>query len=347
MIEQQVWGMNDKGEPIILYTITNSRGEWVKVLNLGATIAGIGVFDKNGRIDDVVLGYKDWKDYFCDGAAFGKSVGRYANRICKGRFTLDGIQYRLAVNNGPNHLHGGPMGFQNHVWESSVEGEVVVMEYVSSDGEEGYPGNMTVQARFNWDDDANLKIDYYATCDKKTIVNLTNHVYFNLKGDGNGDILDHSLKLYCNKFLPTDSTAIPTGELQSVKGTPMDFMQPHAIGERISESFQQLIWGKGYDHCWAIDNWANGKLCKAAELFETTTGRKVSVTTTQPGIQIYTGNWLDGAPEGKRSTYSDRSGVAMECQSFPDTPNKPDFPSCVLEPGSTYQQHIIYSFTAE
>lgn len=346
MVEQQIWGMDESGKAVILYTITNSRGEWVKILNLGASIAGIGVLDKNGNIDDVVLGYKEWRSYFCDGAAFGKSVGRYANRICKGLFTLDGVQYKLAINNGPNHLHGGPMGFQNRIWDSSVEGDAVIMEYFSADGEEGYPGNLSVMARFDWDDNANLEITYTARTDRTTIVNLTNHVYFNLKGDGKGDILDHSLKLNCSSYLPTDDTSIPYGNLEQVAGTPMDFTEPHLIGERIAEPFQQLIWGKGYDHCWVIDNWSSGNICQAAELSESTTGRKVTVRTTQPGIQIYTGNWLEGAPEGKRATYHDRSGVAMECQSFPDTPNKPQFPSCVLTPDSLYEQHIVYSFSA-
>lgn len=346
-IEQQIWGMTDEGRPVILYTMTNSSGAYVKVTNLGAAIVAIGVPDKTGAIDDVALGYKDWRSYRCDGPGMGKSVGRYANRIAKGKFTLDGKEYNLAINNGPNHLHGGPTGFANRLWESRVETDRVVFSYVSAPGEEGYPGELGVEAVFDWDDDCNLEITYYAKCDAPTVVNLTNHVYFNLKGDGNGNILDHTLQLAAAKFLPTDSGQIPTGELQSVEGTPMDFRTPHVIGERINDKYEALVIGNGYDHCWAIDGYREGKLSVAGKLCEATSGRCVTVSTTQPGIQIYTGNWLSGAPMGKKVAYADRDGIAMECQSFPDSPNKPSFPTTVLRPGEQYEQHIIYSFSAE
>lgn len=347
-IEQVVWGMTQEGEPIILYTMTNSRGEYVKLTNLGATIVAVGVLDKKGVVGDVALGYKEWQSYMNDGPAMGKSVGRYANRIARGKFSLNGVDYRLAVNNGPNHLHGGPTGFQNRIWQSRVEGNRIVFNYVSASGEEGYPGELGCEACFDWDDEANLEITYFAKADADTICNLTNHVYFNLKGDGNGIIEDHTLQLFAQKYLPTDSTSIPTGELANVAGTPMDFTTPHVIGERIEENFEALKFGKGYDHCWAIDGWEVGKMCKAAVLSEPTSGRSVEVYTTQPGVQIYTGNWLEGAPlnkEGKE--YVDRSGVAMECQAFPDSPNKANFPSCILEKGEIYQQHIVYAFKAK
>lgn len=343
-VEQQIWGMTPDGDPVILYTMTNANGAWVKLINLGATVVGVGVPDKNGKIDDVVLGYKDWQSYQGDGAAMGKSVGRYANRIGRGKFTLDGKECRLAINNGPNHLHGGPSGFQNRLWQSRVEGNRVVFSYVSAPNEEGYPGELGCEACYDWDDDCNLEISYFASTDSATIVNLTNHLYFNLKGEGCGTIEDHTLQLNCQKFLPTDSTAIPTGVLESVVGTPMDFIAPHIIGQRINDDYEHLKIGKGYDHCWVIDNWEKDKLCFACTLSETSSGRVVEVRTTQPGIQIYTGNWLDGSPMGKHNEYVDRSGVAMECQSFPDTPNKPDFPSCVIRKGDTYEQHIIYTF---
>ncbi len=348
-IEQYVWGLTPEGMPVILYTMTNQQGAYVKLTNLGAAIVAVGVPDKHGKIDDVALGYEEWSSYQGDGAAMGKSVGRYANRIARGRFTLDGADYHLAVNNGPNHLHGGPTGFANRLWEARVETDRVVFAYQSPDGEENYPGDLNVEACYDWGDDNALIITYYGRVDgKATILNLTNHVYFNLKGDGQGDILDHTLQLNASHFLPTDPTAIPTGELQPVEGTPMDFRTPHLIGQRIEQPYEHLTIGKGYDHCWAIDGWTPGQLTAAGTLSEASTGRKIEILTTQPGIQIYTGNWLAGSPAGKHGQqYIDRSGVALECQLFPDTPNKPQFPGngAVLRPGETYKQQIVYKFS--
>ncbi len=343
-IEQVIWGATTEGEPIVLYTMTNSKGEWVKLTNLGATIVGVGVKDKDGVVGDVVLGYKDWQSYQGDGAAMGKSVGRYANRIARGKFTLDGVDYRLAINNGPNALHGGPTGFQNRIWQSRVEGDRVVFNYVSTPGEEGYPGECGVEACYDWDNEGNLEITYFASTDSATIVNLTNHVYFNLKGDGQGTIEDHHLQLAAEKWLPTDSVQIPTGELAAVEGTPMDFRTSTVIGSRIEDDFEALKIGKGYDHCWAVDGWEKGKMSYAGELYSEQSGRYVKVSTTQVGIQIYTGNWLEGSPEGKHGEYVDRSGVALECQAFPDSPNKANFPSVELRKGEVYEQHIVYSF---
>lgn len=358
-ITQQVWGFTPEsptgtaggGEPVILYTMTNANGATVQLTNYGASIVGITVPDRMGKMADVVLGYGKWQSYIADGPAMGKSVGRYANRIAKGKFTLDGKEYRLAVNNGPNHLHGGPTGFANRLWEGRVERDRVVFGYHSADGEEGYPGALYVEACFDWDDDNKLDITYFARLDgdtsDPTVVNLTNHVYFNLNGHDSGSVLGHSLTLKASQYLPTDETAIPLDAPQApatVEGTPMDFRTPTALGARIDEPFQQLIWGKGYDHCWVIDpDAADGTV---AELYSEESGRFVKVSTTQPGIQIYTGNWLGGSPESKTEGYfySDRDGVAMECQAFPDTPNRSDFPSVVLRPGDTYERHIAYEF---
>lgn len=343
-ITQQVWGITPEGSAVILYTMTNSSGAYVKLCNLGAAIVAIGVPDRDGKIGDVALGYPTWESYQNDGPAMGKSVGRYANRIAKGLFTLEGKEYHLAVNNGPNHLHGGPTGFQNRLWEPRVETDRVVFAYLSASGEEGYPGELAVEACYDWSEDCELEITYFAKSDATTIVNLTNHVYFNLKGDGCGDILDHTLTLNAARYLPTDGGSIPTGELAEVVGTPMDFLAPHTLGSRIGDDFEALRIGKGYDHCWVIDGYKKGVLAPAATLSCEQSGRTLKVSTTQPGIQVYTGNWLSGCPKGKVGAYEDRSGVALECQSFPDTPNKPDFPTAVLNPGELYQERIIYRF---
>lgn len=365
-ITQQVWGFTPVspsgeggGEPVVLYTMTNANGASVQLTNYGAAIVGVTVPDRLGKMADVVLGYDRWQSYIADGPAMGKSVGRYANRIAKGTFTLEGNTCQLAINNGPNHLHGGPTGFANRLWEGRVEGDRVVFGYHAADGEEGYPGGLYVEACYDWDDDNTLAITYYARLDDEaaqpTIVNLTNHVYFNLNGHDSGTVLGHTLTLKASRYLPTDETAIPLAEAPaSVEGTPMDFRTPHQLGERINNaSGQQLVWGKGYDHCWVIDGYPevdsvlkNTTLLPAAELYSEESGRFVKVATTQPGIQIYTGNWLSGCPQSKSEgyAYSDRDGVAMECQAFPNTPNRPDFPSVVLHPGETYEQHINYEF---
>lgn len=360
-IEQQVWGFTaepEGGKPVILYTMTNAGGATVRLTNYGAAIVGITVPDNKGQLADVVLGYDKWQSYVADGPAMGKSVGRYANRIAKGSFELDGKKYRLAVNNGPNHLHGGPTGFQNRLWESRVEGDRVVFSYLSEENEENYPGAVYVEACYDWNDDNELEVTYYARLTEEsearaTPINLTNHVYFNLKGHDQGLIHDHYLEINASHFLPTDDTAIPTGHLQPVEGTPMDFVtRPRLIGERIGEDFDQLAFGKGYDHCWVIDNYAQNSvvgsapILPAAKLYHPETGRYVEVSTTQPGIQIYTGNWLSGCPISKTEGYyyEDRSGVAMECQAFPDTPNQSTFPQATLRGGEVYEQHIVYRF---
>lgn len=346
-IRQQIWGMTPDSEAIILYTMTNARGESVSLTNYGAAITAINVLDKEGKLGDVALGYAKWQDYMSDGPAMGKSVGRYANRIARGCFEINGQQYRLAINNGPNHLHGGPSGFQNRVWGARVEGNRVVFNYLSANGEEGYPGELTVEVCYDWDDESNLVITYFGRSEADTIINLTNHAYFNLSGHSAGSIEDHSLKLYAQKWLPTDQTQIPTGELADVDGTPMDFRELTVIGSRINDNFDALKIGNGYDHCWAIDGYTDGqKFLLAAELTSPVSGRKLTVRTTQPGVQVYTGNWLAGCPESKDGKqYIDRAGVAIECQAFPDSPNKTNFPSVVLVKGKVYEEAIIYSFT--
>lgn len=330
---------------ITLYTLTNASGASVTLSTLGAGIVSVIVPDRDGKLDDVVLGYADPADYMSDGPCAGKTPGRYANRIAKGHFSIDGKEYTLATNNGPNALHGGPTGFANRIWKGEAAGSHVKFTYESADGEEGYPGNLKATVTYSWNNDNELRIEYAAECDAKTVVNLTNHAYFNLDGEGAGTILDHDLQLLCSHYLPTDATQIPTGELAPVKDTPMDFTEPKAIGRDIKADFEPLKIGKGYDHCWVIDNWHKHTLAPAARLSSAKSGRVLEVFTTQPGAQVYTGNWLSGCPKSKSGKeYADYDGVAIECQGFPDAPNKKKFPSQLLGPGERYEQTIVYSF---
>jgi Galactose mutarotase and related enzymes len=333
-----------KGE-VTLYTLENKQGAQVVLSSLGAAICRIDVPDRDGKMADVVLGYKNPADYIADGPCMGKVPGRFANRICRGKFTLDGKTYSLAINNGPNALHGGPEGFQNQIWESQEKDGGVLFTYMAKDGEEGYPGNMTVNAFYTWSDDDRLTLRLTAETDAKTIVNLTNHVYFNLNGENSGTVLDHRLKLNASRYLLTDETQIPTGELAPVAGTPMDFVEFKAIGADIRADFMPLKIGKGYDHCWVADNYEKGKLREIAQLVSEKTGRRLTVETTQPGVQVYTGNWLAGCPESiSGGAYNDYDGVALECQNFPDAPNHPEFPTAVLMPGEKFDETIVFSF---
>ncbi len=344
MIESKVLGVDHCSNEIIEYTLTNSSGSYVKLINLGATVTAIVVQNNRGEFDDVTLGYNDWRSYQGDGAAMGKSVGRYANRVAKGRFAIDGKEYTLAINNGENALHGGPTGFQNRVWGSMIEGENVIFKYISQDGEEGYPAELTVSATYSWGEDNSLNILYEAVSNGTTIVNLTNHLYLNLKGDGVGTIESHNLKLNALQWLPTDNSQIPTGEMADVRSTPMDFIEPTMIGSRIDNDFEALVIGRGYDHCWVVDGADGVNLKYVGTLSENSTGREVEIYSTQMGVQIYTGNWLEGSPEGKRATYVNRSGIAIECQNFPDAPNREHFPSSLLHKGEKYKHQIIYKF---
>lgn len=345
-ITKELWGTSPCGKEILLYTITNESGAFVRLSSIGAGIVSIAVPDRDGKLADVVLGYPEAASYFADGPCAGKCPGRYANRIAFGKFILDEVEYSLPVNNGPNHLHGGPEGFQNKVWESRIEGDAVEFQYFSEDGEAGYPGNLKVVAHYEWSEDNSLKLTFTAQCDRKTVVNLTNHAYFNLDGEGNGNILDHEMKLNASVYLPTDETLIPVGEADPVAGTPMDFLEFHKLGERIKEDFPALNYGKGYDNCWMIDGYEPGQIQAAAKLYSPLSGRQLEVLTTQPAVQVYTGNWLGGCPVAKCGrSYFDYDGVAIECQHCPDSPNKPEFPTTVLEPGETLQEAIIWAFT--
>lgn len=347
-IKKELWGKAPCGKEIELYTLTNAGGAWVKLSSVGAGIVGIGVPDRDGKIADVVLGYPDPLSYFGDGPCAGKIPGRYANRIAFGKFTLDGVEYTLPINNGPNHLHGGPDGFQNKVWASRTGDGYVEFLYYSEAGEMGYPGALKAVAHYEWTDDNELRLTITAECDAPTVVNLTNHAYFNLNGEGTGSVLDHTLRLNASEWLPTDDTLIPVGESVPVAGTPMDFINPKTLGRDINEDFDALKFGKGYDNCWVIDGGEPGQIQQAAELTSDASGRVLKVFTTQPGVQVYTGNWLSGCPVGKCGrSYNDYEGVAIECQNFPDSPNKPEYPSPVLRPGETYEQAIIFAFSTK
>lgn len=347
-IEQKVAGFTPEGDAVVIYTMRNSKGYEVELCNMGAAIVGIRVPDREGRIDDVALGYENRMDYVTEGPCMGKVPGRYANRIAKGHFELDGKEYHLAINNGPNALHGGPTGFHKSLWEGRVEENRVVFAIDSPDGHEGYPSDLYVEAVYDWDDDNRLELTLLAQTNGATVINLTNHAYFNLAGDGNGDIKGHTLRLNASNYLPTDQTLVPTGELRSVEGTPMDFRTAKAIGRDMEEQFDALLFGKGYDNCWPIDGYSEGKVQEAALLTDPTSGRTLRVLTDQPAVQVYTGNWLSGCPMGKGGKrYGDYSGVAIECQGYPDAPNKPHFPSQVLRKGERYERHIVFCFGVE
>ena len=330
------------------YVLTNKSGASVTLGDVGAAIVSVNVPDRDGNMADVVIGYPEKDSYFADGPCAGKCPGRYANRICKGHLEIDGKVYSLPVNNGPNHLHGGPEGFQNKVWESRIDGEGVEYMYFSEDGEMGYPGNLKVVARYEWSEENELRLTFTAQTDAKTVVNLTNHTYFNLDGEGSGDIFSHELRLNASEYLPTDDSLIPVGDSEPVAGTPMDFVSAKPIGRDIKADFPALNYGKGYDACWVIDGYVPGQLQEAAELYSAKSGRDLKVFTTQPGIQVYTGNWLEGCPAGKNGhIYHDYSAVALECQHFPDCPNHPDYPSTELAPGEVFEQAIVFAFSVK
>ena len=342
---KELWGTSPCGKEIILYTLTNESGASVKLSNIGAGIVSVVVPDKDGALADVALGYPDPLSYFADGPCAGKVPGRYANRIALGKFELDGVEYTLPVNNGPNHLHGGPEGFQNKVWESREREGGGEFMYDSEDSEMGYPGAVKAVVRYEWTDENELRLTLTAESDAPTVINLTNHAYFNLNGEGNGNILGHTLRLNASEYLPTSDSLIPLGESEPVAGTPMDFVSEKVIGAEIKADFPALVYGKGYDNCWVIDGYEPGQIQEAAELYAPESGRVLNVYTTQPGVQVYTGNWLAGCPVAKCGrSYNDYDGVAIECQNFPDAPNKPEYPSAVLRPGEVYQQAIIFAF---
>jgi aldose 1-epimerase len=347
-IKKDFFGQTADQKPVDLYTLTNSHGMEAKITNYGGILVSLKVPDRQGKLTDVVLGYDNLDAYLKNnGPHFGSTIGRYGNRIAKGSFKLNGKEYTLARNNGPNHLHGGVKGFDKVVWRAEglqgSAGPALSLKYLSKDGEEGYPGNLSVNVIYTLTDANELKIDYSATTDKDSVVNLTHHSYFNLAGTGN--ILNHELMLAADRFTPVDAGLIPTGELKSVKGTPFDFTTPTAIGARIGQADEQLKLGRGYDHNFVL-NGGGGSLALAARVSEPTSGRVMEVHTTEPGIQFYTGNFLDGTITGKGGqVYQQRAAFCLETQHFPDSPNHPTFPSTTLKPGQKYETSTVYKFT--
>jgi aldose 1-epimerase len=345
-VTKESFGKTADGQNVDLYTLRNVHGVEAKITNYGGIVTSLKVPDRRGKFDDVVLGFNDLDSYLKGHPYFGALIGRYGNRIAKGRFTLNGVEYKLAVNNGENTLHGGLKGFDKVVWtaqESKAKsGPALTLTYVSKDGEEGYPGNLNVRVVYTLTNNNELRIDYTATTDKDTVTNLTHHSYFNLAGEGNGDILSHQVLINATRFLPTDAGSIPTGELRNVAGTPFDFRKLMAIGARINQDEEQLKLGNGYDHTWII----NGRGMRlAAQAYEPTSGRRMQVWTTEPGMQFYTGNFLDGTLTGKSGKiYPRRSGFCFETQHYPDSPNHPAFPTTTLKKGATYRSTTIYKF---
>ncbi len=350
-MEKRPFAKTQDGQSVELYILTNRAGFEVAITNYGGTLVSLKAPDRNGKIADVILGYDSVTGYENGKAYFGGTIGRYGNRIAHGKFTLNGTPYTLAKNDGENHLHGGLIGFNKRVWNakeiSTDAGQALELTYLSRDGEEGYPGNLSIAVVFTVSADRNaLKIEYSATTDKETVVNLTNHAYFNLAGQGNGTILGHQLTLHAGKFTPVDASLIPTGVRQSVRNTPFDFLKPVAIGARIAKDDEQLIFGKGYDHNWVLDRISAKALSPAAHVYDPQSGRVLEVSTTEPGIQFYSGNFLDGTIHGKDGkVYPHRAAFCLETQHFPDSPNHPNFPSTVLKPGQRYKSTTVYEFS--
>jgi aldose 1-epimerase len=349
IVKHAPFGKTADGTPVEIYTLRNMRGMEARIMTYGGTVVSLKVPDKNGKLGDVVLGYDNLGGYLTNSPYFGALIGRYANRIAKGKFTLDGQEYTLATNNAPNHLHGGVKGFDKVVWKAKpVEtfyGDGLELDYMSKDGEEGYPGNLTVKAVYVVSEKNELVVQFTATTDKDTLCNLTHHSYFNLAGKG--DILDEIVQIDADKFTPTDSTSIPTGEIKSVEGTPFDFRQPTAIGARINDDDEQLKFAGGYDHNYVL-NKLPGEFAKAATAYDPKSGREMEVWTTAPGIQFYTGNFLDGTIKGKGGwVYQKHDAFCFEPQGFPDSPNHPNFPSTELKPGEIYKNTIIYKFSVK
>jgi aldose 1-epimerase len=350
-IRKQAFGKTAGGAAVDLYTLTNARGAEAKVMTYGGIVVSLKVPDRDGKMGDVVLGYDDLQSYINNNPYFGALIGRYGNRIAKGRFTLSGVEYKLAQNNGENHLHGGIKGFDKVVWKArevrAKGGPALELTYLSKDGEEGYPGNLSVRVTYTLTDNNEFRVDYFATTDKDTVVNLTQHSYFNLAAGRAPDILGHQMLINADRFTPVDKGLIPTGELRQVKGTPMDFIQPHAIGERIDQGYEQLVFGLGYDHNWVL-NKGGKSLTLAASVHDPVSGRMMEVYTTEPGVQFYSGNFLDGSITGKGGkVYVKRYGFCLEAQHYPDSPNKAGFPSTVLRPGQRYNQTTVYKFSAK
>jgi aldose 1-epimerase len=339
------YGQTKAGEAVDLFTITNAAGVTASITNYGGIVTSLMVPDRAGKMADVVLGFDSLEGYLGEHPYFGALIGRYGNRIGKARFTLNGKTYKLAANNNGNHLHGGLVGFDKKVWTAAPVGDdTLELTYLSKDGEEGYPGNLSVKVRYTLTADNELKLGYEATTDKATVLNLTNHSYFHLGGAGSGDSLGHRIQILADRFTPVDKGLIPTGELRPVEGTPFDFRTAHAIGERIDADEEQIRLGGGYDHNFVLNS-GGGSLATAAIVVEPVSGRRMEVLTTQPGVQFYTGNFLDGSVKGKGGiAYQKRFSLCLETQHFPDSPNKPKFPSVVLEPGAKFASTTVYRF---
>ena len=345
-IPKQSFGTTKDGQAVDLYTMTNPSGTSVGIITYGGTVQSLTVKSRTGMLSDVVLGFDSMVGYEGEHPYFGALIGRYGNRIAKGKFSLNGKDYTLATNNGPNHLHGGIKGFNRQVWQAKEVGEnALELTYVSKDGEEGYPGTLTAVVRYTLTPANELRIDYRATTDADTVVNLTNHSYFNLAGSA--DNLTHQLEIYADRFTPVDAGLIPTGELRPVAGTPFDFTTPHAIGERIEAKDDQLKLGGGYDHNFVFTK-HDGQLNLVAKVTEATSGRVMEVLTTEPGVQFYTGNFLDGSLRGKGArSYGRRAAFCLETQHFPDSPNQPKFPSTLLKAGETRKSTTVYRFSLQ
>ena len=350
-VRSDPFGTTPDGRAVELFTLTNAHGIEVRAMTYGATIVSIKTPDRDGHLGDIALGFDSLSGYLTESPYFGAVVGRYGNRIAKGRFTLDGTIYHLATNNGPNHLHGGVKGFDKEVWTGvpfqSDSGVGVAFSYTSPDGEEGYPGTLSAHVRYTLTNDDQLVVNYEATTDKATPLNLTQHTYFNLTGNASRDILDHEIQIDADSMTPVDSTLIPTGVIAPVEGTPFDFRTPTAIGARIGQDNEQLKFAGGYDHNFVLRRSGPG-LVPAAHVVDPTSGRTLDVLTTQPGLQFYSGNFLDGTIKGKGGqVYGHRFGFCLETQHYPDSPNHPNFPSTILRPGEEYQSTTVFRFGVE
>jgi aldose 1-epimerase len=351
-IKKEAFGKTPDGNPVDVYTLTNSHGVEARVMNFGGIVLSLRVPDRNGKLDDVVLGFDRLEPYLTNDPHLGSIIGRYANRIANGKFTLDGVEYTLPKNNGPNTLHGGVKGFDKVLWqaepsENKSKGVALVLRYTSKNGEEGFPGNLQTKVTYTLTDSDELAIDYEATTDKATPANLTSHGYFNLAGQGTGDVLAHELVINADGFTPVDKNLIPTGELRPVKGTPLDFTKSSAIGAHINDNCEQLVLAHGYDHNFVIKRKRPG-LELAARVHEPSTGRILEIYTTEPGVQFYSANFLDGTITGKQGrVYKQHYAFCLETQHFPDSPNHPSFPSTILRPGHTYHSRTVYKFSAD
>lgn len=351
-IEKYDFGTTPKGQSVQKYILKNSKGMTVEIITYGGIITNWTAPNKDGKYEDIVLGYNSLNDYIKCSPYFGALVGRYGNRIANGKFSLDGIDYQLTVNDGQNHLHGGDKGFDKVVWSVNempleVNSAALKLTYVSNDGEEGYPGTLATTVIYRLTDNDELEVEYFATTDKKTIVNLTQHTYFNLSGDFSKTILDHEIVLNANQYIPVFESLIPTGEMRDVEGTPFDFRSAKLVGKQINDDNEQLNIGFGYDHSWVLNNQNNG-VRKIGSVYHPASGRLLEIETDMPGVQLYTGNFLKGAlPNKQGGIYKNRTGLCLETQYFPDSPNHPNFPSSVLQPGTTYKSKTMFKFSVK